>query len=326
MLDLRRLRLLHELRRLGTVSAVADALSYSPSTVSQQLKVLEREAGTPLFEPAGRRVRLTDAALVLAEHAQRLLAGAERAEADLAAAAAGAVAGVVRIGSFQTASLRLLLPAMNVLRETHPGVQVRLVEAEPEPALEALRSHALDLALADEWAGTPHPRWPELERQDLFTEAVLVALPGDHPAARSAEPVPLALLAGEHWATGYPGGGMAALVRRVCNEHGGFEPDVRHETNELTMLLALVAAGHAVTLLPELALIGDTARVAARPIADAQLTRTLFTAVRNGADRRPALAAVRAAIGSVLPGGGHASSADPRSRSLRRSTGVRKRR
>jgi DNA-binding transcriptional LysR family regulator len=293
MLDLRRLRLLHELQRLGTVSAVAEALSYSPSTVSQQLRVLEREAGTPLFEPAGRRVRLTDAALVLADHAQRLLAGAERAEADLAAAAAGAVEGVVRVGSFQTASLHLLLPAMNALRETHPGVQVRLVEAEPEPALEALRSHALDLALADEWAGTPHPRWAGLEREDLFTEAVRIALPTGHPAARSGEPVALAELAGEAWATGYPGGGMAALVRRVCNEHGGFEPAVRHETNELTMLLALVAAGHAVTLLPELALIGDIAGVEVRPVADVELTRTLFTAVREGADRRPALAAVR---------------------------------
>jgi DNA-binding transcriptional LysR family regulator len=293
MLDLRRLRLLHELQRLGTVSAVADALSYSPSTVSQQLRVLEREAGTQLFEPAGRRVRLTDAALVLADHAQRLLAGAERAEADLAAAAAGAVGGVVRVGSFQTASLQLLLPAMNALRDTHPGVQVRLVEAEPEPALEALRSHALDLALADEWAGTPHPRWPGLEREDLFTEGVRIALPAGHPAVATGASVPLADLAGEAWATGYPGGGMAALVRRVCNEHGGFEPDVRHETNELTMLLALVAAGHAVTLLPELALIGDVAGVTVRPVADVELTRTLFTAVREGADRRPALAAVR---------------------------------
>jgi len=296
MLDLRRLRLLHELHRLGTVGAVAEALSYSPSTVSQQLKVLEREAGTPLFEPAGRRVRLTDAALVLVEHAQRLLADAERAEADLAGAAAGAVAGVVRVGSFQTASLQLLLPAMNALRETHPGVRVRLVEAEPEAALEALRSHTLDLAVADEWAGMPRPRWAGLDREDLFTEAVRIALPHDHPAAAHGGPVPLAELAGEGWATGYPGGGMAALVRRVCNQHGGFEPDVRHETNELTMLLALVAAGHAVTLLPELALSGDPDGVAVRSVADAELTRTLFTAVRAGADRRPALAAVRAAL------------------------------
>jgi DNA-binding transcriptional LysR family regulator len=296
MLDLRRLRLLHELNRRGTVSAVADALSYSPSTVSQQLGVLQREAGTALFEPAGRRVRLTDAALVLVAHAEELLAAAERAEADLAAAAAGAVAGLVRVGSFQTASLHLLLPAMNALRESHPGVDVRLVEAEPEPALQALRSHALDLALADEWAGTPHPRWPGLDREDLFTEAVHVALPPHHPAADSGEPVPLAALAEEPWATGYPGGGMAGMVRRVCNEHGGFEPVVRHETNELTMLLALVAAGHAVTLLPELALTDRPPSIAVRPVADARLTRTLFTAVRAGADRRPALAAVREAL------------------------------
>jgi DNA-binding transcriptional LysR family regulator len=296
MLDLRRLRLLHELNRRGTVTAVAEALSYSPSTVSQQLGVLQREAGTPLFEPAGRRVRLTDAALVLVDHAEQLLAASERAEADLAAAAAGAVAGVVRVGSFQTASLHLLLPAMNALRETHPGVHVRLVEAEPEPALQALRSHGLDLALADEWAGTPHSRWPGLDREDLFTEPVHIALPAGHPAAAAGTPVPLADLADEAWATGYPGGGMAALVRRVCNEQGGFEPSVRHETNELTMLLALVAAGHAVTLLPELALLGDPPGIAVRPVADAELTRTLFTAVRAGADRRPALAAVRAAL------------------------------
>ena len=185
---------------------------------------------------------------------------------------------------------------MNAVRATHPGVRVRLVEAEPEPALEALRAHALDLALADEWAGTPHPRHPGLDRVDLFTEPVHVALPAGHRLAGRRDPVALADLARDPWATGYPGGGMAALVRRVCNEHGGFEPDVRHETNELTMLLALVAAGHAVTLLPRLALMGDTPGVAVRPLADVELTRTLFTAVREGADRRPALAAVRTAI------------------------------
>src|SRR3954454_10076327 len=99
MLDLKRLRLLHELHRRGTVSAVAEALSYSPSTVSQQLAVLQREAGTTLFVPAGRRVRLTDAALVLVEHAERLLAAAERAVADLAVGLCGALEAVGRVGS-----------------------------------------------------------------------------------------------------------------------------------------------------------------------------------------------------------------------------------
>jgi DNA-binding transcriptional LysR family regulator len=294
MLDLRRLRLLHELHRRGTVGAVAEALSYSPSTVSQQLRVLEREAGTPLFEPAGRRVRLTDAALVLAAHAEQLLGGVERAEADLAAAAAGAVAGVVRVGSFQTASLQLLLPAMEALRRTHPGVEVRLVESETEPALEALPSHGVDLVLADEWSGTPRARRPGIDREDLFVEPVLIALPAAHPGAAGG-PVRLEGLAGAAWATGYAGGGMEALVRRVC-AMAGFEPIVRHQTNELSMLLALVAGGHAVTLLPEIAFAGGHEGVAVRPLAGIDAERTVFTAARTGADRRPALAAVREAV------------------------------
>ncbi len=311
VLDLRRLRLLHELHRRGTVSAVAEALSYSPSTVSQQLGVLQREAGTTLFEPAGRRVRLTDAALVLVAHAEQLLAGAERAEADLAAAASGAVAGVVHVGSFQTASLHLLLPAMTALAGEHPGVELRLVEAEPEQALEALRSHALDLVLADEWSGAPRPRLPGLDRLDLFAEPVRIALPESHPAAAPGGPVPLAELAGAAWAAGDPGGGMAELTRRLCNGHGGFEPHIRHHTNELTMLLALVAHGQAVTLLPELALAGGIAGVAVRPVAGTDLTRTVFTAARTGSDRRPALAAARDALGA-------AAALRPGSRSSRR--------
>ena len=87
MLDLRRLRLLHELHARGTIAAVADALQFTPSAVSQQLAVLEREAGVQLLEPSGRSVRLTDAALVLVRHAGALLERAELAQAELAAAA-----------------------------------------------------------------------------------------------------------------------------------------------------------------------------------------------------------------------------------------------
>ena len=103
-------------------------------------------------------------------------------------------------------------------------------------------------------------------------------------------------LAGEIWATGYAGGGMEALVQRVCATHGGFEPIVRHQTNELSMLVGLVARGHAVTLLPEIAFAGGHEGVAVRPVAGLDADRTVFTATRAGADRRPALAAVRAAL------------------------------
>ena len=295
MLDLRRLRLLHELHRRGTVSAVADALSYSPSTVSQQLGVLQREAGTRLFEPAGRRVRLTDAALVLVAHAERLLAGVERAEADLAAAA-NAVAGVVRIGAFQSASLYLALPAMTAVPEAHPQVQVELVEIESEPALDALRSHALDIVIAEEYPGDPRPRLPGVDREDLLVEAVRLLLPPRHPQAAGGGPVPLAALAGERWAATHPGAGHEAFLRRVCHAHGGFEPDIRHRTNEMAILVSLVSAGHALTLMPDLVPAERVAAVAVRPVAEAPLNRTVFTAVRSSADRRPALNAVRDAL------------------------------
>src|SRR5919109_1457634 len=117
MLDLRRLRLLRELNQRGTIAAVADAFQFTPSAVSQQLAMLEREAGVPLLERAGRGVRLTDAARVLVDHAGALLERAALAEADLAAAA-GTVTGRGRIAGFESVALTLAIPAMEELRRT----------------------------------------------------------------------------------------------------------------------------------------------------------------------------------------------------------------
>ena len=150
MLDLRRLRLLRELHARGTIAAVAAALQYTPSAVSQQLAVLEREAGRPLLQRVGRGVRLTDDALILVGHAEALLDRAERAEAELAAGA-GRVAGRARIASFQSMALRLAVPAMQHLTVEAPELRCELVEAEPEQSLPALALGDVDLVLADEW-------------------------------------------------------------------------------------------------------------------------------------------------------------------------------
>ena len=157
MLDLRRLQLLLELRRRGTIAAVADALRFTPSAVSQQLAVLEREAGVALLERAGRGVRLTDPALVLAEHAEALLARADRAESELAAAA-GAVAGRGRVAAFQSVAIRLASPALLALARDAPGLRCELIESEPEQSLPALAVGEVDLVLADEWQHQPRAR------------------------------------------------------------------------------------------------------------------------------------------------------------------------
>src|SRR5919202_1897000 len=246
MLDLRRLRLLRELNERGTIAAVAEALRFTPSAVSQQLALLEREAGVPLLERAGRGVRLTDAALVLVGHAEALLERAALAEADLAAAA-GTVAGRARVAGFESVALRLALPAMAELARDAPGLRCELVEAEPEQALPALALGDVDLVLGDEWQHQPWRLPPGVQRHHLLDDPVHLVLPADHPAARRhPEAVTLADLRGEGWAAGHPGQGLGAMTPPGCRELGGFDPDVRHRTNDATVSVALVARGLAV--------------------------------------------------------------------------------
>jgi DNA-binding transcriptional LysR family regulator len=296
MLDLHRLRLLRELSERGTIAAVADALQFTPSAVSQQLAVLEREAGVPLLERAGRGVRLTDAALVLVGHAEALLDRAAEAEADLAAAA-GTVAGRGRIAGFQSVAIKLAMPAMRALAADAPRLRCELIEAEPEQALPALALGDLDLVIGDEWQHQPLQMPDGVRRDDLFDDPVYVVLPTRHPAARRhRQAVPLAELAHDVWTTGHVGMAWEEMIHRTCRELGGFDPDVRHRTTDANVSLALVADGIAVTMLPDLALPRGRAGLALRAIADAPVSRTIFAATRAADAARPSTQALLAAV------------------------------
>src|SRR5262245_50259308 len=146
MLDVRKLRLLREFARRGTIAAVAGALAYSPSAVSQQLSALEREAGVRLLERTGRQVRLTAAGSVLVEHAEAVLAALEEAAAALGNAGTGVV-GQLRIGAFPTAVRTLLPAALVALGRDHPRLELMVNELDPADAPEALRARRLDVAL-----------------------------------------------------------------------------------------------------------------------------------------------------------------------------------
>src|ERR1035438_534828 len=130
MLDVRRLRLLRELAHCGTIAAVAEALAYTPSAVSQQLAVLEREAGVPLLRRTGRRVALTPAGAALAERAEAVIALLEQASAELAASKAG-LTGSLRIGAFPTAVRTILPPAPVTLARARPGLELMVTELDP---------------------------------------------------------------------------------------------------------------------------------------------------------------------------------------------------
>jgi DNA-binding transcriptional LysR family regulator len=258
--------------------------------VSQQLALLERETGVSLLERSGRGVRLTDPARVLVGHAEALLERAAEAEADLAAAT-GTVAGRVRIATFQSVALRIVLPAMQALTHTAPNLRCELIEAEPEQALPALATGDVDIAIGDHWQHQPWRLPPGLDRDDLLTDPVQLVLPQDHPATLH-EAVPLQELRDAVWTTGHAAMGWEEMTQRTCRLYGGFEPDIRHRTNDATVSLALVARGLAVTLLPDLVTGAGHPGVALRPIADAPIERSV-TAVTRAADAsRPSVRAV----------------------------------
>jgi DNA-binding transcriptional LysR family regulator len=255
-----------------------------------------------LREHAGRGVRLTDAALVLVEHADALLERAAVAEADLSAAA-GIVTGRARIAAFQSVALNLALPAMQALARDAPRLRCELIEAEPEHAIPALALGDVDLVLGDEWQHQPRSLPEDLRRDDLLLDRVLLVLPARHPAARRyPDAVPLAELAGEPWTAGHAEMGWQEMTQRACRELGGFDPDIRHRANDATISLALVARGLAVTLLPELPLQGRRQGVALRAIAEGPIDRAIFAVTRAADAARPSTQALVAAVRDAAAG------------------------
>ena len=294
MLDVRRLRLLRALAERRTVTAVAHALSYTPSAVSQQLAALERDAGVPLLERVGRGVQLTEAGHRLVTHADAVIARLEAAEADLEQVS-GRVAGPVRIASFQTAAHALVVPAMRPLEQRHPELRCQVVQAEAEDALPAVRLGDVDVVVAEEYAHAPRMRDPALDYVDLCRDELVFAVPEGHPAAERRA-IGFADLAGEEWAGGELGTAWHDMLVRACRSRGGFEPDVRHFVDDVRLILGLVGATGAVALVPLMGWSGELPGVVVRPAAEPDLHRRIFTAVRRGTGERPAQRTVREAL------------------------------
>ncbi|MFE6775581.1 LysR family transcriptional regulator [Streptomyces sp. NPDC057702] len=174
MLDVRRLRLLRELALRGTIAAVAEALAFTPSAVSQQLSALEREAGVPLLERTGRRVTLTPAGRRLVPHAEAVLERLELAAAELVDARQG-LAGPLRIGTFPTAARAILPAALVALATRHPRLEPMLSEVDPAAVADALRAGELDVALVHDYDFVPSLTEPGLATEPLCAEAMYLA-------------------------------------------------------------------------------------------------------------------------------------------------------
>jgi len=285
MFELRRLRLLHELALRGTIAEVAASLSYSPSTVSQQLSLLEREAGVALLEPDGRRVRLTPQGRMLAEHAARAL---ELDEAARAALAAHAGWETVRLSAMPTAAETIVPAALTVLAERAPGLRVELAELPPEESLFELWARRFDLVIAEQYPGHTRELRDGVVHDLLGEDPIRIVLPpAEHPAA-------LHELRDRAWVMEPEGTAARQWAVQQCRA-AGFEPDIRYEAADLTAHVRLVASGHAVGMLPDL-IWGDEPS----PLTVADLpgspVREVFTAVRSSSRADESVALVRAAL------------------------------
>jgi DNA-binding transcriptional LysR family regulator len=280
-MDARRLRLLLELSRLGSMHEVAGELRTTTSSVSQGIAALAREVGTPLVEPDGRRVRLTPAGHRLAAHAVTILAAVEAARADLDPRAEPA--GVVRVSGFATAIRRSLLPAIDQLARAHPDVEVRVHEYEPLEALDLLARDDIDLALTYDYNLAPAPWAPEHEVTPLWQIEWGLGVPS---RARSRD---VADYADHDWIVNSRHTADEDVVRTLAGL-AGFVPRVVHRIDSLELLEDLIVAELGVALLPRRRPSRRGVRVL--PLIDPTPTLRACAVVRRGRSQWPPVRAL----------------------------------
>ncbi|WP_327005555.1 LysR substrate-binding domain-containing protein [Dactylosporangium sp. NBC_01737] len=335
MLDPWRLRLLTLLESLGTVRAVAESARLSPSNVSEQLSILEREAATRLFERAGRRLRLTPAGAALVRHARVILDQMDAAHEELAAfdATEGGLAGGVRLGAFTSALNTFVLDSVRDLTREHPRLRVTVWELDPADSVAALQRGECDVVVTADLgtststkpgtkAGTistadnadndvasasgSAPILPDVVHTLLATDEIMLvtAQPpgGDRPPPSG--PADLADFAADRWSVERPGTWTFDLVTSTCRR-AGFEPEVAGFFASYGPLLAHVEAGLSVTLLPELA-VDRRYRVAARSFRN-PMRRRITAAVRRSSAGRASIVAVVDALRRTVRARGNAS-------------------
>jgi DNA-binding transcriptional LysR family regulator len=287
VVDPRRLELLLELSRLGSMREVSEAMNITTSTVSQQIAVLAREAGTPLIEPDGRRVRLTPAGRRLADHAITVLAAIEAARRDLDPSAAPA--GTVRVAAFASAVGQVLLPVARILADRQPEVQVHIHEHEPAEALDLLAADQVDLALTYDYNLAPARFERSLVSQPLGSTPWGLGTPTAPGRERGTALEIFRRYRDHDWIVASRNPADEEVIRLVASL-AGFQPRITHSADSLELLQEMILAGLGVGLLP-------TARPSARGVTlrrlrQPEVTVRSYAVTRRGHSAWPPLALV----------------------------------
>lgn len=287
MID-RRLQTLRMLAALGTVSAAAESLNYTPSAVSHQLRTLAEDLGVTLITHHGRGVRLTPTARTLLARSDQLFALWEEIQAELADTK-GEVTGTLRLCGFSSAASALLPKVAVRLHQVHPYLTVRIVEAPPADCFARLLADQADVAVVVALPELPPTNDPRFDQRPLLDDPLDLLVPANHPLA-SRRSVSLDEAADQLWIVDHPGTAYHQLVLTACAA-AGFTPAVAHEAVEWDTGAALVAAELGIALVPRLAQIPSgyaISRVALR--GDPSPSRHILTSVRRGSREQPLIA------------------------------------
>jgi DNA-binding transcriptional LysR family regulator len=294
MLDVRRLRVLCAVADHPSLSAAAQALSYTPSAVSQSIVALERQLGVRLLHRGPKGVRLTSTGALLVEQARPILDGLQAAEASVKALGEEVGAGTLHLASFATAGATILPRAIADFRERHPEVALTLTQADPEEAMVRLRAGTVDLIITAETEVGVHGN---TEVVHLMDDPLCAVLPAGHSLA-ARETIHLAELASETWVDTRSGSESRALLLRVCGA-AGFIPRVAFESDEYATVAELVAAGVGVALIPGLGLSTTPAGVVTVPLAGEKVVRHVNAALHAAKYRSPAAGAMLSCLQAV---------------------------
>jgi DNA-binding transcriptional LysR family regulator len=295
MLNPVHLRTLATVIRTGSFADAARRLGYTGSAISQQIAALERAVKMPLFERDAHSVRPTPAGKFIAERASESLAALGSLEDDIRVMSHGAI-GRLRIGSFPTASERLLPVMLAAYVREHPGVEIALDEGEPDELVPLLQVAELDLALVYRYNLVPHS-WPRtLNSIHLFDEDLVLLLPKGHRLVE-ARSIAIGELAEETWISTREGSSGASSLRRVC-AGAGFAPRVDYRSNNYDVIMSFVGSGLGIAFIPRLGYVPND-DVRASSLADVKLYRRV-TALHGSTKANPAVLGAVEALRSAV--------------------------
>jgi DNA-binding transcriptional LysR family regulator len=293
MIDLAGLSSLQAVATHGSVVGAADALGFTPSAVSQQVKRLEKQTGVPLLERVGRGVILTDHGRHLVDAGARLLADLEQVESGLHQRA-GAVSGHLRLTAFSTAMRGLVAPVVRDLRDAHPDLTLALTEREPWDTVDLVATGQSDLGVVHRWGDVPIAIPEHLTATVVAHDAADVVVHVEHPLAGRDRVSPRDLV-DEGWIATPDGTICRQWLTRMYAGTGRL-PRIAHTAMEFDSHLALVRAGLGIALVPRLGRqpLGD--QLVAVPAHDPEPTRHVIAVHRRSMAESPAITAVLAAL------------------------------